>query len=286
MKNKVGICTSLDGPEKIHNLNRSLIGGKGTYTGLVKQIKKVQKEYKKRDIKDRKLNALITLTKQSLKDPKAIINSYTDNNLTEIHLRFLNNLGCAKEIWPKINYSAKEFIDFWKKSMDYMIEQNKKGVLIKERIATIMLKKILEQNDPNYLDLRSPCGAAIGQLVYNYNGDIFTCDEGRMIGEDVFKLGNVKDDNYKEILTSNQTCSIISASINDVQICDSCVYKPYCGLCPVCNYAEQGSIIAKIPQTDRCKIFKAQFDYVFDRLVNDSNAKTVFSKWIKNPFLE
>ena len=46
----------------------------------------------------------------------------------------------------------------------------------------------------NYMELRSPCGAGVGQLAYYADGDIFTCDEGRMLhemGQSTFRLGNV-----------------------------------------------------------------------------------------------
>jgi radical SAM protein with 4Fe4S-binding SPASM domain len=104
-----------------------------------------------------------------------------------------------------------------------------------------------------------------------------------MIGDDIFKIGNVKENSYKEVLTSDSSCAIIASSINDVYICDACAYKPYCGLCPVCNYAEQGGIIAKIAQTNRCKIFKAQFTYIFDKLVNNKEAEKIFLDWIERP---
>ena len=131
----------------------------------------------------------------------------------------------------------------------------------------------------DYLDLRSPCGAAIGQLVYNYDGAIYTCDEGRMVGNDIFKIGTLND-KYKDVLTSNQTCGIVSASVNDCFICDNCVYKPYCGLCPVCNYFEQGNIIAKIPSTPRCKIYMAMFKYLTEKYFFDEEIKQIFDSWL------
>jgi len=279
IKNNIVICTSLDGHELLNDRNRVFASGEGTYNILTKWINKIQKRYKKRKVRYL-LGALITITRDSLNFPKEIVNSYVNFGLRTIHLRFLNNLGDARPLWNKISYSAEEFIDFWKKAVDYIIKLNKKGILINERTANIMLRKILTGKDPNFVDLRTPCGAAIGQLAYNYNGDIYTCDEGRMISEDLFVLGNVKNNSYKEILTSEQTCGIIAASVNDVFICDNCVYKPYCGLCPICNYAEQGSIIGKIPETNRCKIFKAQFDYIFDKLLFDKEAREVFLKWV------
>lgn len=261
IEHQVSICTSLDGPKELHDYNRKLIGG-SNYEQVNKWIKRFDNEYKKRGIKNRKPNALVTLTRKSLKYPKEIVDEYVKLGLKDIHLRFLNNLGVAKQAWHKINYSVREYLDFWKKAVGYIEELKRQGKGINERMVIIMFNKINNESDPNYLDLRSPCGAAIGQLAYNYNGDIYTCDEARMIGEDLFLLDNVKKDVYKNIVTCDKACATVAASINDQYTCNDCVYKSYCGVCPVCNYAEQGNIIGKITQTDRCKIFKEQFDWV------------------------
>ena len=205
---------------------------------------------------------LVTLTRKSLDYPKEIVDEYVKLGLDDIHLRFLNNLGTASKAWGKISYSVEDYLDFWNKAVDYIQQLNKKGIEIEERIIKVMKTKINEEFDPNYLDLRSPCGASIGQLAYNYDGSIYTCDEARMIGEDIFRIGNVRDNKYKDVVTCNKACAVFNASINDMYFCDECAYKPYCGICPVINYAEQGNIIGKIPQTDRCKIFMKQFDWV------------------------
>jgi His-Xaa-Ser system radical SAM maturase HxsB len=271
MEHNVDVCTSLDGPKELHDHNRKLIGG-SNYEQVTKWIKRFNEEYKKRNIKNRRINALVTLTKKSISHPKDIVNEYIQLGMKDIHLRFLNNLGIAKKAWPNINYSIQEYLDFWGKAVDYIEELKKQGKEINERMVTIMFNKINNETDPNYLDLRSPCGAAIGQLAYNYNGDIYTCDEARMIGDDLFLLGNVKKDIYKDVVTSDKACATTTASINDQYICNNCAYKPYCGICPVCNYAEQGSVIGKIPQTGRCKIFKAQFDWVVrEKFININN---------------
>ncbi len=260
INNKVRICTSLDGPKELHDSNR-IFKGHSSYDEAVKWIKILQQEYKKRGIK-READALITLTKKSMQHSKEIIDEYVRLGMKTLHLRFLNNLGIAQRNWQDISYSPEEYINFWKEAVSYINELKKKGVKIREKMVGIMTDKIGGKEDPNYAELRSPCGAAIGQIVYNYNGDIYSCDEARMIGDDLFLLGNVKKDSYKGILTSDKTCGIVLSSINDQFVCDECVYKPYCGVCPVCNYLEQGSVIGKISQTNRCKIFKQQFDWV------------------------
>jgi His-Xaa-Ser system radical SAM maturase HxsB len=280
IKNKIDICTSLDGPKYVHDYNRPINKGTGSYDNVIKWLKRLKKEYKIKKVKNN-INALITVTKKTLDYPKAVVDEYVKLEFKALQLRPVSNLGCANSDWEKLGYTPEEYIKFWKKSMDYIIQLNKKGTKIQERMTVIMLRKILNINKgSDYLDLRSPCGAAIGQLVYNHDGSIYTCDEGRMVGNNIFKIGTVND-KFKDVITSNQTCAIVASSINDCHICDNCVYKPYCGLCPVCNYHEQGNIIAKIPETPRCKIYMAMFNYITDKLFNDKETNKIFTEWAK-----
>ncbi len=267
IENKIDICTSLDGPKEVHDYNRTLIGN-SNYEQVINWIKKIKEEYKKNDIDENMVNALVTLTKKSLEYPKEIIDEYVNLGLKNIHLRFLNKLGVAKHSWDKISYSVDEYLSFWKKAVEYIEELKKQNIKINERIVNIMLQKFNSEFDPNYLELRSPCGAAIGQLAYDYNGDIYTCDEARMIDDDIFKLGTV-DEKYKDIVTCDKACALVNASINDQYYCDNCAYKPFCGICPVCNFAEQNNIIAKISVTSRCKIFIKQFDWVVEKFIKE-----------------
>jgi uncharacterized protein len=258
--NNVDICTSLDGPKELHNKNRPISNG-SNYDDVVFWIKKINKKYDKLG-SEKKIGALVTLTKESLRYPKEIIDEYINLGLNSVHLRFLNHLG-RSEVNDDIHYSVEDFIEFWKKSMSYILDKQKQGIKIEERMIQLMLDKITNEEDPGYLDLRSPCGAVIGQMAYDYDGSIYSCDEARMIGEDLFKVGDVNNNDYKEVLTCDNTCAIVNASILDnYSTCKICAYKPYCGVCPVCNYAEQGNVIGKISQTDRCKIYKIQFDWL------------------------
>ena len=52
--------------------------------------------------------------------------------------------------------------------------------------------KMLTADDPNFVDILSPCGAGTGQVAYSHDGRIFTCDEARMVsamGDDMFAIG-------------------------------------------------------------------------------------------------
>lgn len=277
IKNEVQICTSLDGPEKIHNKNRSLEKN-NNYKIVTHWIKIIREKMLKRKIIYH-FGALVTISKHSLLYPKEIIDEYSKLGFRDIHLRPLSYLGIAKTFKKKIGYSAKEFIDFWKTGMDYIISINKNGAIFSEREANIILQKILTNKDPGYTDLKSPCGAALGQILYNYNGNIYTCDEGRMLENDTFLIGNVEKNNYREVISNNKVITMCAASCLENLSCDYCVYKPYCGVCPVKNYVYYGNIFPQMKNTDWCKIYTARFDYLFRKLRN-KKIKEIFQKWV------
>lgn len=282
LKHRVSLCTSFDGPEDVHNKNRFFLEG-NSYKNVVKWLKKSSQLYGK------KLNvyrpaALTTITKYTLPHHKKLVDEYVGLGLHSIYLRPLNPFGFARKTWQQIGYNQEEFIDFYKKSMDYIIDLNlNKKKKIKESLATTFLTKILTDKDPNHMDYRSPCGAGIGQVAYNYDGDIYTCDEGRMfgrVGDDSFKMGNIRANDYKELMESDVVKSMCMASCLDtIPSCNECAYKSYCGVCPVYNYSEQGSIFGQMPTNGRCKTNKAIFDYLFEK-IQDKKIEKIFQTWV------
>ncbi|MEM4337043.1 MAG: His-Xaa-Ser system radical SAM maturase HxsB [Candidatus Woesearchaeota archaeon] len=272
LKENVNITTSLDGPKDIHDKNRFYECKCGSTYESVKYWLDFAKN------NNLNISALMVGTRESLKDYKKIIDEYVRNGLNTIHLKYALKLGFLKDKkkYENISCDGEKFLDVWKKSMDYLIDLNKKGIEIRERIATVLLKKILQNNDPQYLDIRNPCGIVSGQIVYNYNGDVYCCDEGRSYS--LFILGNVKKDNFSSVFFSEEAISLMMASINQNYLCDACVYQPYCGLCPVMSYSETNNIITKLPLS-RCKILKGQFDYIFEKMMDPSIMK-IFEDWV------
>ena len=62
------------------------------------------------------------------------------------------------------------------------------------------------------MELRSPCGGAIGQMAYYHNGKVYSCDEARMLaemGDDSFCLGNVYKDSYNDLMSSS-VCKVLA----------------------------------------------------------------------------
>lgn len=284
MENEVSVCTSLDGPADLHNKNRVFSGG-NSYAATVKWLKYFQKKNAGQAGGYRifKPSALLTVSRYSLSRHKEIIDEYVKAGLEDIFIRPLAPIGYARNLWDSIGYRAEDFAEFYLKSLDYILKLNRSGVVIREKMAAMMLDKILNARDPGYLDARCPCGAAIGQIAYNYNGDLYTCDEGRMVGwtgDEVFKVGNVFKDSYKTVMASGPVrACVLSSNLESQPDCSRCVYKPYCGVCPVYNYEVQGSLWGDMAVNDRCGLFKGTLGALFGMLKNPAKA-AILTKWV------
>jgi len=277
-KYNISISTSLDGNAEIHNQNRIYKNGSSTFDTVVSKIKYIHEH-------NYDVGAIQTTTKQSLNSAKEIIDTYIENNQKSIFIRPLTRLGTAARVWDEIGYTAEEFLDFYKECLQYIISLNINGEDICERHAVIFLKKILQGYSENYMELRSPCGATIGQMAYFYDGNVFTCDEGRMLfemGNDAFKLGNVFENTFDDLVQSpvcKATCvsSLLEGQLN----CCDCVYQPYCGTCPVINLAQENDLFFKKIKSYRCKIYGGMLDIIFGMLKNNNTQEiAVFNKWI------
>jgi len=95
----------------------------------------------------------------------------------------------------------------------------------------------------------------------------------------MFRLGNVSM-TFNEVFETENTQNMIKSSVNDCLLCDACAWKPFCGICVVCNYADTGNMIPNLAQNDRCKIFMAMFDYLMEKILDDKYNE-IFMKWVK-----
>jgi radical SAM protein with 4Fe4S-binding SPASM domain len=240
----------------------------------VDKIKIFKKRFKKN------ISLLPTITKYSLRYYKEIINEYAGLNQATIALRPVNNIGNACANWKNVGYDTEEFINFYIKAMDYILDLNKKGINIKERTAIILLQKILAGTDPGYVDLSNPCGAGRSQITYMPDGDCYPCDESRMLDEEMFKLGNINQDNYEVLMKKENLLHLLEASV--MHCWDyACAFLPWSGTCPILNYASQNNIVPKIKCSSFNKIQNAQFRYLFKILEKNDEDAIILTSWIK-----
>lgn len=285
IKNKVSICTSFDGPKLAHDKNRPACHQPSNYENVKKWAQKFSNDYS--HLKEQgyiwRMSGIAVISRFNLSLPREIVDEYRCLGFDSVFFRPLNPFGFSRQSWEKIKYSTEEFIKFYREALDYIIDLNLRGEFFVERLAKIFLTKILTDTDPNMMELRSPCGAGIGQLAYNFNGDVYTCDEGRMMsmmGDESFRLGNVAENSYQEIVNSPVVRTLCTAScLEGLPSCSDCAYLPYCGTCPIYNYSEQGNIFGQMPTNERCKMNKAILDLLFEKM-KDEKVRGVFEKWV------
>ncbi|MFP4190417.1 MAG: His-Xaa-Ser system radical SAM maturase HxsB [Candidatus Woesearchaeota archaeon] len=271
---RVGICLSLDGPESLHNSNRKFTkGNRPTYDAVVDSINML----KKRGCPS--LNALPVIVRDSLPRWKEVVDEYINHGFTVLSFKFVSRFGFASRSWDKMSYTSEEYLETWKKVIDYMIEQNKKGIQIVENMAAIIIHKFATGTNANYAEMTTPCGAVTGQIVYDYDGSIYTCDEARTMDE--FRIGNVFSSTYKELLDHEATKALKSASDLSSYHCDSgCPWYSFCGICPLEIYTEEKGFITNMESNYRHKIHKGMFEFLMDKILHNPEEKKILYKWL------
>lgn len=176
------------------------------------------------------------------------------------------------------------FVEFYKRALEYIIEINKSGEMFVEEFATLILRKILTPFPIGFVDLQSPAGIVNGVIVYNYDGYVYASDESRMLAEYqdyTFRLGHVTD-KYEDLFYGRkvQELSRIWAT-EHIAGCADCAFQSICGADPVRNYSTQGDAYGIRPTSTFCSKHKAIIEHLFGLLFDRRHeVLPIFQSWI------
>ncbi len=216
----VFISTSLDGPRTLHNQNRPRPGG-DSYEVAVAGIGRSREA-----LGADRVAALMTTTEASLSQPVEIVDEYVRQGFNSIFLRPLSPYGFAVKTGLVTGYSIEQWLDFYRRSLEYIVELNYRGIPFREDYSSLILRKILTPYPTGYVDLQSPAGIGISGIVFNYDGDIYASDEARMLaesGDRRFRLGNLHTDSFEEVMSSDNLIDILSETMTEcVPMCVDC----------------------------------------------------------------
>ena len=280
----VVISTSLDGQRVVHNYNRPLKNGLSSYDCWRSGLESCRSLYDAHG-KMSVIGAIQTTTRKSLAFPHEIVKEYIQRGYRNLYIRPLTPLGCAAEEWEMVGYSAKEYLEFYFAILDDLFSRCKTGNIVTETTASIYLRRILLNESVGHTEYRSPCGAAVGQMAVNYDGQVYTCDEGRMLanmGDNSFCLGNVNN-TYEELVTSTAAHATCTAScVETLPLCCTCAFHPFCSVCPVVTYSTENDLISHNADNYHCAISKGILQYLFRRIKNATDYEMeVLYKWAK-----
>ncbi len=273
----VYISTSLDGLADLHNKNRPR-PGRNSWELATAGIQRVREE-----LGIDRVSALMTTTRSSLGRVREIIDTYVEQGLTSLFLRPLSPYGFAIKTKSFAAYDVERWLPFFEEGLDYIIELNKTGVPMVEQYSATILKKMLTNDDPGYVDLTSPAGIGIGALVYNHDGDVYASDEGRMLaemGDKTFRLGNLHEDSYEEIMLSEALLRPLEESFTlSSPMCQDCAFEPYCGSDPTYHHATEGDYTGRKPTSGFHRRNSAIFRSLLERYEADAETRALFRTW-------
>ncbi len=265
------ISTSLDGPKAIHDANRPLRDGSGSYDAVVRNLDRARKI-----LGEGSVSALMTVTLHNLFRLGDAISEYRQRGLSSIFIRPLNPYGRAWTSGLDQSYTARQFTAQYAAALDDIVSMNLAGYSMVEEYAAVLLERILTPFGGGFVDLQSPAGCGISGALYNYDGNVYSSDEGRMLGEmgdPKFLMGNVHRHQYGEIFGGPLIRELVYSSIIEgLPGCASCVYCPYCGTDPVRNYVEGGDIVPRPFVNESCQRNMMIFRHLFRLLRSGDNA--------------
>jgi His-Xaa-Ser system radical SAM maturase HxsB len=272
------VSTSLDGPEDLHNKNRPR-PGRDSYQKATEGIRKAREV-----LGHDRVAALMTTTRASLPRVQEIIDEYLRQEMDGIFLRPLSPYGFAVRTKAITAYDRNAWLAFYREGLSYILDINKRGTRFVEFYSAVILTKMLTPFTPGYVDLVSPSGIGNGALVYNYDGDVYASDEGRMLaemGDRRFRLGNLLRDSYEDIIYSDTLLDALEESFAaSAPMCSECAFEPFCGADPVYHYATQKDYVGKKPLSDFCHRHMAMCRHLITLMREDPGTRDIFLSWV------
>jgi len=226
----------------------------------------------------------MTTTAASLGRVREIVDEYVTQGFDGIFLRPLSPYGFAIKTKTYQGYKSDAWNRFYFDGLAYILELNRDGIPFIEHYAQTVLTKMLAPFSPRYVDLQSPAGIGIGAVVYNYDGDVYASDEGRMLaemGDKTFRLGNMHRDTYEQIMLTDRLLDPLEQSfLGSVPMCSDCAFEPYCGADPVFHFATQHDYVGRKPESEFCSRNMAIFRHLLQLMRTDDSARDIFRRWV------
>ncbi|NQT94371.1 MAG: anaerobic sulfatase maturase [Lentisphaerae bacterium] len=210
------VGVSIDGPEDVHNRYRKYTDGSGAHAAVLKGLEALRRnrvEY----------NVLTLVSQANVKKPVEVY-----RYLCGMGVMFHQYIECVEfdsqgHLRP-FAVGGEEWGDFLCAVYDEWIKQDTRRVSIRlfDSILTMMV-----ENVANCCTMSRDCRQ---YFLVEYNGDVYPCD---FYVESELKLGNVRENSWKDFLSSPVYEEFGRRKSRWSEACADCEYLKYCaGCCP------------------------------------------------------
>lgn len=272
----VHISTSLDGPLKVHQQQRTVTTA-GT-SQFAANLTAVLERYG-----PDKVSALPTIDPRRPPDIEDLITAFAERGLRHIFLRPINYQGFARKRHSYAQDVEQGWFDYYERFIRALIARNwaDKAQILEESYFSIILRRIFQPGHDRHVDLRNPNPVGTDYVVIDYDGAVYPTDEARMLtrsGVIDLRIGEVEsgwDSEARALMNAH-------SDNRDDPACQACAYQPYCGRDMIDDLARYGRI--DMPRTDTafCRRHLNLFDLAFD-LIYDPDPAVQYSlrRWLK-----
>lgn len=241
-RHRVGIAVSMDGPEAFHDRNRLTVGGRGTYATVEKKVGRLLARYRSRPI-----GARVTLT-TGITDVEAI----WDHLFNRLGFHEVGFAPVTSGDMASFNLTPDELVAVFdnmkrlgQRYVDAALENRTIGFSNMHQLLTD-----LHQGTSKAL----PCGAGVGMVAIDHQGDINLCH--RFTGSELPRFGSVSAGVNKPALNQfiNQRLE------QSDQGCATCRIRKLCaGGCYHESYARYGD--PAHPTFHYCELMRDWVDF-------------------------
>ena len=201
-----------------------------------------------------------------------LVNECIALGLNRITIKYADS-SHSVEKYRKTNLTSEEYYDFWKETLELVIEYNRNGISLVEGQTRELLQNIILPGSRS-TGARRPCGAGISQLVVDLRGRILAC-----YCADWLEMGNIFTDTYNEVITAENGVGARCLTSDLLPKCSTCAFNAYCGHCPVQCLQQHGSSLLEEPDDFECRSYIRMIPYLFKKLGNVEDAK-ILTKWV------
>lgn len=219
---EIAISVSIDGYKEIHNHNRPMINGKGSYDHTISGFYKLQDAGY-----GNKIGIVGVITKKSLQHISQIIDFYAETlKIHRVKMNIIRESANLKD--ADIALTDNDIINFCNTLCDNIIRINQAGYPFGESGIIERLHNLLDLK-PTSLCCSRGCQGRNRIFSFDMNGNIYPCD---MVDSPDFSIGNINDNISFSNLTRNSKNKFYQHSTMSNN-CNNCIHKFFCkGGCP------------------------------------------------------
>lgn len=245
-KYKINIGISIDGPESLNDINRKTRSGKGTFNQTMKGV-----SYLRQNNID--FNVITVLSRTTLLYPVELHDFYLQNSIYNVgfNIEEIEGINASSSLESKDDSALKEFVFFVK---TFLSLTKKSGIKVREfNYLMSLIEGSVSIEDKSQRDPFSILNIDCKGNFSTFSPELLDA-KSELFGD--FILGNIMEDNFESVVTSDKF-SIINHEIQKgVMRCkETCSYFSLCGGGEPSNkFFENGSLSST--ETLYCKLAK------------------------------